>query len=87
MNSMEMVNEIIKIWLKSERYELVNDFKNAPSGAATGGEGAAIIGKFLVDLEFKNPDAYFEVREQIKTLLNYLSSRGMHIKPSKKDGL
>ncbi len=49
----EILNQIKKRWIISERYDLIAELDEAPRGASTGGEGMELRAQFLLELKKK----------------------------------
>ena len=68
MDLTEIHKTIKERWIKSERYELITGLENAPAGAATGGEGYGMAGKFLADLEKNDSEAFEEIKDLVEIM-------------------
>jgi hypothetical protein len=79
MTPNEIINQIVKRWEITDHFEEITSLKIVPQGAATGGEGMAMIAKFLKDLKNSNAEAYNEVEDLIVKLLSELAKKGRHI--------
>ena len=58
---------------------IINDIKERISSGSTGGEIASMVGKYLKDLKFAHPDAYFLLREDIELYILECKKQGLEI--------
>ena len=73
MSFQSTYDKIIEKWKGTEYEFLIKDLHNCSLGAATGGEGIGIIGKYLKDLEENNINAYNLVKDLIEEYLDLWS--------------
>jgi hypothetical protein len=77
MSFKDILDKIDERWIASERYELIQQFKEAPQGAATGTEGTGIIGSFLIDLKENNKEAYDEIEDLLDEFVILMKEHGL----------
>jgi len=72
----EILDQLKKRWIISERYELLVKLDEAPRGGATGGEGIGMIGSFLLGLKQTDPDAFNEVPDLVDEFAERCAENG-----------
>ncbi len=80
MDFNSVYNKIVEKWRVTGHEHLIKELELCSRGAATGGEGVAMTGKFLKDLKIKNINAYNDVKDLIKEYLILCSEWGTDIR-------
>lgn len=73
-------NKMIEKLRASNNLDVITELENSAAGAATGGEGLALTGKYLFDLKHNNPSVFKLIKEQITEYLDYCKQNGLIIK-------
>jgi hypothetical protein len=72
-------NKMIEKLKMSNRLDVIEELENSAVGAATGGEGLALTGKYLLNLKCNNPLVYELIKDPILEYLNYCKENGFII--------
>ena len=73
----EILDQIKKRWIVSERYDLIVKVDEAPRGAATGGEAIGMCAGFLLELKQSDPPAFHEIADLVDEFAKECAAYGL----------
>jgi len=76
----EILDQIKKRWIVSERYDLIAKLEDAPRCASTGGEVMHLRAQFLLELKQNDPSAFKEIADLVDEFAKECAAYGTILK-------
>jgi len=76
----QILDQIRQRFLEEELYELIVKLDEAPRGAATGTEGMALIGGFLLRLKETDTNAFNKIKDLVDEYVKLCAKYGLTLR-------